>query len=125
MLFKEQKEQERHNLSKKASGKDKVPEELFQNSAVNGKDHANSVLKDSEPDASCNNESINGCDVISKTSKGDNATPKIDIETGFSADGTDLIKKKPAYKHGVFDIVVGKKEIPINFNWYRKFSWFH
>ena len=30
MLFKEQKEQERHNLSKKASGKDKVPEELNQ-----------------------------------------------------------------------------------------------
>ena len=48
---------------------------LFQNSAANGKDHANSELKDSESGALCSNESVDCSDIISNTSEGDNPTP--------------------------------------------------
>ena len=78
----------------KTSGNCKVPEELFKNSAANGKDHASSELKDSESGASFSNESTDCRDNISNTSEGDNAAPRKDIETSYSANGPGLITKK-------------------------------
>ena len=48
---------------------------LFQNSAANGKDQADSELKDSGSGALCSNESVDCSDIISNTSEGDNPTP--------------------------------------------------
>ena len=80
-------------MLKKASGNYKAPEELFQNSAENGKYYATSALKDFEPSASCSNESVECNDIISNTSEGDSATPIKDIETGCSTEGPALITK--------------------------------
>ena len=48
---------------------------VFQNSAANGKDQADSELKDSGSGALCSNESVDCSDIISNTSEGDNPTP--------------------------------------------------
>ena len=93
MPSKKRKEQERRNLLKKASGNCKALEELFQNSNAKGKYYAYSEIKDCEPGTSRSNESVDGSDTISNTSKRDNATLKKDIETGCSAGGPGLTTK--------------------------------